>query len=76
VGAVLLTVGMAGIILPGPVGLPFFLTGCVVLFPGVFGKVERWVEKRFPSLHRHGMRQVDRFIHDFEKRYPPQTAKD
>jgi hypothetical protein len=39
--------------------------------PSVFGRAERWVERRFPSLHWHGIKNVNRFIDDFEKRYPP-----
>ena len=73
VGAVLLTVGIAGVLLPGPVGTPLLLAGGLVLMPKFFGKVERWMEGRFPGLHGHGMRYVDRFIDDFERRFPPQS---
>lgn len=71
VGAVLLTVGVAGVILPGPVGMPLLLAGGLVLLPSIFGRAERWIERRFPKLHWHGMRNVDRFIDDFERRFPP-----
>jgi hypothetical protein len=71
VGAVLITVGVAGVILPGPVGMPLLLAGGLALAPSVFGRVERWIEMRFPTLHWHGMKNVNRFIDDFEKRYPP-----
>jgi len=71
VGAVLMTVGVAGIILPGPVGAPLLLAGGLVLMPGVFDRFERWVGKRYPKFHGHGMKYVDRFIDDFERRYPP-----
>jgi len=75
VGAVLLTVGIAGVILPGPVGTPLLLAGGLVLMPAFFGRMERWMERRFPILHGHGMRYVDRFIDDFERRYPPATEE-
>jgi len=71
VGAVLITVGVAGVVLPGPVGMPLLLAGGLALAPSVFGRFERWVEKRFPTLHWHGMKNVNRFIDDFERRYPP-----
>jgi hypothetical protein len=71
VGAVLITVGIAGVILPGPVGMPLLLAGGLALMPTVFGRAERWVERRFPTLHWHGMKNVNRFIDDFERRYPP-----
>jgi hypothetical protein len=71
VGAVLMTVGVAGIVLPGPIGTPLFLAGGLVLMPGVFNRFERWIEKHYPKLHGHGMQYVDRFIDDFERRYPP-----
>jgi hypothetical protein len=71
---VLIAVGIAGVILPGPVGMPLLLAGGLALMPSVFGRAERWVEKRFPNLHWHGMKNVNRFIDDFEKRYPPRGA--
>jgi len=74
VGIVLMSVGVVGFILPGPMGTPLVLAGGLVLMPAMFGRVERWVERKFPQLHRVGMKHVDRFIDDFEKRYPPPTA--
>lgn len=70
VGAVLIGVGIAGLILPGPMGTPLILAGGLVLIPRVFGRVETWVQRKFPKSHRVGMKYVDRFIDDFEKRYP------
>jgi hypothetical protein len=74
VGAVLVAVGIAGMILPGPVGTPLLLAGGLALMPSVFGRAERWVEKRFPNLHWHGMKNVNRFIDDLEKRFPPRNT--
>ena len=76
VGAVLITVGVAGVILPGPIGAPFLLAGGLALMPSVFGRFERWIEKRYPSLHWHGMRNVDRFIDSLERRFPPEASAD
>jgi hypothetical protein len=75
VGAVLVAVGIAGMILPGPVGTPLLLAGGLALMPAVFGRAERWFEKRFPNLHWHGMKNVNRFIDDLERRFPPNATK-
>src|SRR5689334_4142657 len=74
VGAVLVTVGVVGVILPGPVGAPLLLAGGLALMPSVFGRFERWVERRYPTLHWHGIRNLDRFISDLEKRFPPEPV--
>jgi hypothetical protein len=76
VGAVLITVGIAGVILPGPIGMPLLLAGGIALMPSVFGRAERWAEKRFPMLHGEGIKGVNRFIDDFERRYPPPDIAD
>jgi hypothetical protein len=70
VGTVLVGVGMLGMILPGLVGTPILIAGAVVLVPTVFDKCDRWTQRRFPQSHRIGMRYVERFIDDLEKRYP------
>src|SRR5690242_8692094 len=61
VGAVLVTVGVAGLILPGPFGTPFLLAGGLILAPRYFHRMELWAQKRFPEMHRTGRRHVDRF---------------
>ncbi|HUY36755.1 MAG TPA: hypothetical protein VMV69_28735 [Pirellulales bacterium] len=69
VGVVLLTVGVAGLILPGPIGTPLVLAGGLVLAPRAFDGLERWVQRRFPAVHQQGRRHLDRFINDFERRF-------
>jgi hypothetical protein len=71
VGAVLLAVGVVGVLVPGPVGTPLLLAGGLALMPGVFGRFERWVERKYPAMHNEGMKHVGRFVDDLEKRYPP-----
>ena len=66
----LVTVGVAGLILPGPFGTPFILAGGLILAPRYFHRAELWLQTRFPDVHGAGRRRVDRFIDDFEKRYP------
>ena len=74
VGVVLMGVGVAGLILPGPIGTPFLLAGGLVLAPRVFGKVDRCVHRRFPTFHRVSMEAVERFADDLEKRYPSEAS--
>ena len=76
VGAVLVTVGVVGVILPGPIGMPLLLAGGLALMPAWFGKAEQWVGKHFPRAHNEGMKNVNRFIDDFEKRYPDRAANE
>ncbi|MSR58898.1 MAG: hypothetical protein EXS05_14820 [Planctomycetaceae bacterium] len=71
VGVVLVGVGVLGIVLPGPMGTPLVLAGGLVLMPRAFNGVERWFARKFPGMHRVGMKYVDRFMDDFERRYPP-----
>jgi hypothetical protein len=70
IGALLVLIGILGLLLPGPVGTPFVIAGGVALWPKAFGKVDGWFERRFPKAHRGGMRQIDRYLADMEKRVP------
>jgi hypothetical protein len=67
---VFLAAGVAGLILPGPFGTPFLIAGGLILVPRWFHRTERWVEARFPKFHDEGRRPVDRFLDDFERRFP------
>jgi hypothetical protein len=69
VGAMLSTAGIVGFILPGP-GTPAIIAGGLALWPNAFGKLESWLERWHPGVHRQGMRQISRFLNDLEKRYP------
>jgi len=71
VGAILVGVGLAGMVLPGMAGIPLIVTGGAVLYPGHFDRIERWLQDRVPRAYSHAMRHVDRFITDFERRFPP-----
>jgi hypothetical protein len=70
VGVLMIVAGIGGILLPGPIGTPFLLVGMVALWPCAFERVERFVRKRIPRLHRLGMYQVKRYLADMERRYP------
>jgi len=70
VGAFLVVIGVAGLLLPGPVGSPFVVAGGLVLWPKGFSSVERWFARRFPGMHRNGVAQIDRYLDDLERRYP------
>jgi len=70
VAVLLIVAGIGGIVLPGPVGMPFLILGGVMLWPRAFTRLETVVEKRFPRLHHQSVRQIKRFLDDMERRYP------
>jgi hypothetical protein len=70
VGVLLIVAGVAGILLPGPVGTPFLVLGCLMLWPKAFERAEICLETQFPRMHHHSVRQMSRFLRDLERRYP------
>jgi hypothetical protein len=66
----LLILGTAGILLPGPVGSPFLVAGGIALWPAGFRKVDRWLMKVAPRLYDEGTLQMEIFLADLERRYP------
>lgn len=70
VGWLLVTAGVVGEIAPGVMGTPFWLMGRLVLWPGLGRRMERLLERRAPWLLRGGLRQMERFLGDLERRYP------
>jgi hypothetical protein len=73
VGAVLLVTGMVTGMLPpppGPFDISLMLVGGTALWPGGFGTLEGWVQRRFPSVHRSGTKLLRRLVDDMERRYP------
>ncbi len=71
-GLMLVSAGVIGVVLPGP-GVPALVAGGLILWPEAFGKVERWIQKRFPDTHRKGIGHINRFLADLERRYPRAT---
>jgi hypothetical protein len=69
IGMMLIAAGVVGVILPGP-GTPALIAGGLALWPGAFGKLESWLQRRYPGVHQRSMKQIDRFLDDLEKRYP------
>lgn len=69
IGVMLVAAGVVGLILPGP-GTPALVAGGLVLWPGAFTKLELWLERRYPDVHKKSMSQIGRFLDDLEKRYP------
>src|SRR5262249_26750887 len=64
---------VVGFVLPGP-GVPALVAGGLILWPEGFGKVDGWLRRRFPTVHRKGMAQIERFLSDLERRYPGSTG--
>ena len=73
-GVLLIVIGVAGLLLPGPVGSPFVLAGGLALWPQGFGRLETWFGRRFPRMHGAGVAQIDRFLGCLEHRYPGATT--
>ena len=69
-GWLLITAGVAGLVVPGVPGTPFLLAGAIVLTPGGSRLLSRWVGRNPPEFVRSAMRQISRFLVDFERRYP------
>lgn len=70
IASLLIIAGIAGVLLPGPVGAPLLIAGGVILWPKTFRPIERWFSRRFPCMHREGVLQLKEFIHDLQKRFP------
>jgi hypothetical protein len=73
VGVMLLSVGLVGFVAPAVAGAPAILAAGLVLWPRAFGRLEHWLRRRYPVMHREGMRQVARYLDDLERRFPDST---
>jgi hypothetical protein len=73
IGMLLIISGIAGVLLPGPVGTPLLIAGGVTLWPKTFEPIERWFSQRFPSVHQEGVFQIKEFISDLQKRFPDKS---
>jgi hypothetical protein len=73
VGVLLLTAGIINGMLPpppGPFDMTIIISGGVVLWPRGFRAIEGWAGRHFPKAHLAGMRFLDRYLDDLERRYP------
>lgn len=70
VGVMLLTVGLAGVVLPGIIGLPFMLAGGVILMPKTTQKLKRKLGVDNTPHGEFADRQINRFLDDLDRRYP------
>lgn len=73
IGVLLIVLGTAGVLLPGPVGSPFLIAGGIALWPAAFRRTEGWFQRVAPGLYDEGIRQLERFLADLERRYPGST---
>jgi hypothetical protein len=76
IGVLLILIGTAGVLLPGPVGTPFLIAGGISLWPKAFNRLERWFQRRCPTMHSTGMEQILRYLDDLERRYPGSTTRE
>jgi hypothetical protein len=70
VGALLVSVGVLGMVLPGLVGTPALIAGGLVFWPKAFGPIEGWFGRKFPQAHHKSLEQIHRYLEDLEHRYP------
>ncbi len=70
-GVALMGFGIVGVLLLDPADIFLVLSGALALTPRLFRRSERWMQVRFPRIHREGRRHLDRSLDDFERRYPP-----
>ena len=70
IGVLLIIVGTAGVLLPGPVGSPFLVAGGLALWPSAFRNLEKWMMRLAPRMYETGIRQIEHFLSDLEQRYP------
>ncbi len=70
IGTMLMAVGIAGVLLPGPVGTPMLIAGALVIWPKTFSPLERSFAKWCPGIHHEGVTQVKRFVSDLNRRFP------
>lgn len=70
IAMLLIMAGVAGVLLPGPIGAPLILAGGVTLWPKTFRPLERWFRRKFPAMHQEGVIQLKEFVKDLENRFP------
>lgn len=70
IATLLVMAGVAGILLPGPVGAPLLIAGGVTLWPKTFRPIERWFSRTFPAMHREGVIQLKEFVGNLNRRFP------
>jgi hypothetical protein len=69
-GWLLITAGVVGLVVPVVPGMPFLLTGAILLTPGGSRLLVRWVGRNPPKFVRSMMRPISRFLDDLERRDP------
>jgi hypothetical protein len=74
IATLLVIAGIAGVILPGPIGTPLLIAGGVVLWPKTFRPIEKWFSRKFPALHREGVIQLKEFVNDLNRRFPEEKG--
>ncbi len=72
---VLIAAGVIGVVMPGVLGTPFLIAGAAALWPGNRKRLEQWRQGHSPKFFHGGMRQINRFLDDLERRYPRDNGK-
>ncbi len=72
---VLIAAGVIGIVMPGVLGTPFLIAGAAAMWPGNHKRLEKWRQGHAPKMFHGGMKQINRFLDDLERRYPRDGSK-
>ena len=72
IGWLLVAGGVIGIAAPGVLGVDMLALGTLILWPGNRHRLARWLacHQSAPRFLRGSMKQIERFLHDLEARYP------
>lgn len=73
IGLLLIGGGVVGLLLPLVPGIPLLVAGGLVLSPKSADRLDDWMKHHFPTLHDVALAQLERFVDDFRRRYPPGT---
>ena len=75
VGWMLFGVGFVGFVAPGIFGLPFMAAGGLILWPKTARRLQNVLGRKAPEKTMTiGMRQIERFLDDLERRFPKSKA--
>jgi hypothetical protein len=72
---VLIAAGVIGVVMPGVLGTPFLIAGAAALWPGNRQRLQQWRQGHSPKFFHGGMKQINRFLDDLERRYPRDGGK-
>ena len=76
--ALILSGGVLGVALPMIPGWPLLVVGTALMAQpkSRAGRLNSWMQRRFPKAHDEAVVFMHQFLDDFEQRFPPPDAED